>query len=81
MGRKCDLTLSKKDIITSELTVCKCTLEISQIIGRYDQTAKRFVAAPTKVRKTVDKGPSRVVSRRSLSRMKREAVNNTRLTS
>jgi len=81
MGRKCDLTPSEKDIITSELSKGKSTLEISKIIGRYHQTVKRFVAAPTKVRKRADKGHSRVVSRHSLSRMKREAVNNPGLTS
>ena len=78
MSRKCALTPSGKDIITSELSKGKSTLEISKIIGRYHQTVKRFVAAPTKVRKKADKGHSRVISRRPL---KREAVNNPGLTS
>lgn len=42
---------------------------------------KRFVAAPKMVRKRADKLHSRVISQRSLSRIKREAVNNTGITS
>ena len=42
---------------------------------------KIFVVVPMKVRKRADKGHSGVDYRRSLSRMKREAVNNPGLTS
>ncbi|CAI9735624.1 Hypothetical predicted protein [Octopus vulgaris] len=55
MGRKCDLIASEKSIITSELANGKSILEISKIIGRYHQTAKKFVTAPTKIRKRADK--------------------------
>lgn len=48
MGRNCDLTASEKSVIISELAKDKSTLEISKMIGRYHQTAKRFIAAPTK---------------------------------
>ena len=54
MGRICNLISSETDIIISDLSKGKSTLEISKIIGRYPQTVKRFVAAPTKVRKRVD---------------------------
>lgn len=81
MGRNCDLTASEKSVIISELAKGKSTLEISKMIGRYHQTAKRFIAAPTKVCKRTDKGHSRVVSQCSLSQSKREAVNNPGLTS
>ena len=44
--------------------------------GRYHQTVKNFVKDQTNARKRVDKGESRVVSRRSLSRIKRECYEN-----
>lgn len=81
MGRKGGLTASEKSVITSQLAEGKSTLEISKNIGRYHQTVKNFVKDPTKVRKRVDKGQTRVVCKRSLSRIKREAVKNPGLTS
>ena len=81
MGRKGSLSASEKSIITSQLAEGKSTLEILKNIGRYHQTVKNFVKDPTKVRKRVDKGESRVVSRRSLSQIKREVMKNPGQTS
>ena len=76
MGHNGGLSASEKSIITSQLAEGKSTLEISKNIGRYHQTVKNFVKDPTKVRKRVDKGQSRVVSRHSLPRIKREVMKN-----
>lgn len=81
MSRNCDLTASEQSVITSGLAKGKSTLEISKMIERYHQTAKRFIAAPMKVRKRTDKGHSRVVSQCSLLQSKCEAVNNPGLSS
>ncbi|XP_029641898.1 uncharacterized protein LOC115216572 [Octopus sinensis] len=81
MCRKYDLTASEKSVITSELAKDKSTLEIFKIIGRYHQTVKYIITAPTKILKRVDEGQSRAVSQRSLLRFKREAVKNPGLTS
>ena len=76
MGRKCSLRDSEKGIITAELAKGKTTLEIAKMIGRYHQTVKNFARDPTKVPQRADKGQSRDVSRRSMLRIKREAVKN-----
>ena len=81
MGRKCDLTQLEKDVIISKLSEGKSTLEISKSIGRYHNTVKRFLEDPTKKRGRADKGHSRLFSRRSLSKLKREAMNNPGLSS
>ena len=72
---------SEKGIITAELAKGKTTLEIAKMIGRYHQTVKNFARDPTKVRQRADKGQSRDVSRRSMLRIKREAVKNHGLSS
>ncbi|CAI9720646.1 Hypothetical predicted protein [Octopus vulgaris] len=59
MGRKCDLTTSEKSVNTSNLAKNKSNLEISEITGRYQQTVKTFVTAPTKIRKRAEKVTSK----------------------
>ena len=59
MGRKCDLTLSEKCVITSEPAKSKLIFEISQIIRKFHQTLKRnslnlllqYVRGPTRARR------------------------------
>ena len=81
MGCRGGLSALEKSIINSQLGEGKSTLEISKNIGRYHQTVKNFVKDLTKVRKRVDKGESGVLSRRSLSRIKREVIKNPGQTS
>ena len=42
MSYKCDLTTSEKSLITFELAKGKSTLEISKIIGRYQETGEKI---------------------------------------
>ena len=55
IGCKCNLTTSKKSVITPEFTKGKLILEISKIIGRYHQSQKMFAVASTKVHERGDK--------------------------
>ena len=80
MGGKGGLAASEKAVISSQLAERKTTLEISKKIGRH-HPVKNFVKDPTKVRKRADKGKSRVIARRSLSRIEREIVRILRLIS
>ena len=81
MGRKCGLTNVEKSTITIELGKGKSTLEIAKILGRYHQTVKNYAKDPSKVRTRSDKGKNRIVSRRSMMRIKREATKNPGLCS
>ena len=77
MGEKRDLTSNEKSFIVSELGKGKSTLEISKMLGRDHRTVKKFVkSAPSRSR--ADKGNSRIISRRTMSRIKRE-VKKTRV--
>ena len=49
MGHRGDLTVPEKATIISELTKGKTTFEISNILGRYQGTVEKFVAAPDAV--------------------------------
>ena len=81
MGRNGSLTTPEKAVITSQFAEGKTTLEISKKIGRQNQPVKNFVKGPNKIWKRADEGKSRVIDRRSLSRIKREIVMNPGLTS
>ena len=81
MGRKGGLTDVEKSTITIELDKVKSTLEIAKSLGRYHQTVKNYVNDPSKVRTRSDKGKNRIVSRRSMMRIKREATKNPGLCS
>ena len=81
MGRKGSLTDVEKSTITIELGKGKSTLEIAKSLGRYHQTVKNYVNDPSKVRTRSDKGKNRIVSRRSMMRIKREATKNPGLCS
>ena len=41
MGGKCNLTVSEKFVLTSELAKGISTIQTFKIIGRYDQTEKK----------------------------------------
>lgn len=57
--RICDLTASQESTIASELAKSKSTLEIYEIIGRYQQTMKTSVTIPMKKRNRADRGQLR----------------------
>lgn len=81
MGQKRDLATSEKSTIVSELGKGKTTLEISKILKRDHRTVKKFVESSAAARSRSDKGVSRTISRRTLSRVTREVVKNPSLNS
>ena len=81
MGRRCGLSDTKKSTVTIELGKGKSRLEIAKMIRRYQQTVKNYVNDPSKVRTRSDKGQSRIVSHRSMMRIKRKAAKNPGLCS
>ena len=64
----------EKSIITIEMGKVKSTREIAKSLGRYYQTVKNYMNDPLKVCTWSDKGKNRIVFRRYMMRMKREAT-------
>ena len=80
MGQKSDLTSEEKFAIVAELGKRRTTLEISKMLEREHRTLKKSVQSCPPTRSRSDKGVSRVISKRSMSRLKREVVKNPGLT-
>ena len=71
MGRKSDLSETEKNSIVTQLEKGSTTLEIAKMINRDHRTVKKYIEDPDASRTRSDKGKSRVITQREVSRIKR----------